>query len=238
MPKPNVATAGHTAAPNPNSPTGGHQRPPSDFRGTAKAANDNAAAKSAPAIIVFGLDPSGKAKAATFPPIRLSWPPKLAGLMQLRALKIDNPELAQIAAQLTVGKIYASGHGFVPQVRTAIFDQLLQFADPVPPPGLPATWDDIDVGHMVIARDEPAFGWWEAIVIAKDGDMLTLRFRDYPKQAPVVLHRATLALLKPTAVYRYRNGSGREIGPEHLPQPCLLEISREHQDRTHTHAQR
>jgi hypothetical protein len=51
----------------------------------------------------------------------------------------------------------------------------------------------------VIARDELAEGWWEAIVIAKDGDMLTLRFRDY-KQAPVVLHRATLALLKPTAV--------------------------------------
>jgi hypothetical protein len=64
---------------------------------------------------------------------------------------------------------------------------------------LPATWDDIDVGHLVIARDELAEGWWEAVVIARDGDMLTLRFRDYPKQAPVVLHRATLALLKPTA---------------------------------------
>jgi hypothetical protein len=84
-------------------------------------------------------------------------------------------------------------------VRTDIYERLVQFADPAPAPGLPATWDDIDVGHMVIARDEPAFGWWEAIVIAKDGDMLTLRFRDYPKQAPVVLHRATLALLKPTA---------------------------------------
>ena len=117
--------------------------------------------------------------------------------MQLRVLKIDSPELAQFAAQLPVGKIYASGHGFVPLVRSAIYDQLLQFADPVPPPGLPATWDDIDVGHMVIARDEPAFGWWEAI--AKDGDMLTVRFRDYPKQAPLVLHRATFALLKPTA---------------------------------------
>ena len=36
-------------------------------------------------------------------------------------------------------------------------------------------------------------------IVFKEGDMLTLRFRDYPKQAPVVLHRATLALLKPTA---------------------------------------
>jgi hypothetical protein len=65
--------------------------------------------------------------------------------MQLRVLKIDSPELTQFAAQLAVGKIYASGHGFVPQVRTAIYDRLSQFADPAPAPGLPATWDDIDV---------------------------------------------------------------------------------------------
>ena len=96
-----------------------------------------------------------------------------------------------------VGKIYASGHGFVPPVRTAIYARLLQFADPAP--GLPATWDDIDVGHLVIARDEPNAGWWEAIVTATDGDMLTVRWRDYPKQVPAVLHRTALALLKPTA---------------------------------------
>jgi hypothetical protein len=160
-----------------------------------KAAN----ADTAPAIIVFGLDSSGKAKAATFAAHQIDLATKAAGLMQLRALKIDSPKLAQFAAQLPVGKIYASGHGFVPLVRTAVYDRLLQFADPAPPPGLPATWDDIDVGHLVIARDELAEGWWEAIVIAREGDMLTLRFRDYPKQAPVVLHRAALALLKPIA---------------------------------------
>jgi hypothetical protein len=156
-------------------------------------------ADAALAIIVFGLDPTGKSKAATFPAHQVDLATKAAGLMQLRVLKIDSPELTQFAAQLAVGKIYASGHGFVPLVRTAIYDQLLQFADPAPAPGLPATWDDIDVGHLVIARDDLASGWWEAIVIAKDGDMLTVKFRDYPKQAPVVLHRATLALLKPTA---------------------------------------
>ena len=195
MPKPNLATAGQTAAPNPKSPTGGHQRPPSDSKGPVEAGT----ADSAPAIIVFGLDPTGKPKAATFPAQQVDLASKAARLMQLRLLKIDNPELAQFVAQLPVGKIYASGHGFVPQVRTAIYDRLLQFADPAPAPGLPATWDDIDVGHLVIARDELAAGWWEAIVIAKDGDMLTLRFRDYPKQAPAVLHRAALALLRPTA---------------------------------------
>src|SRR5450759_4762791 len=195
MPKPNLATAGQTATANSKSPTGGHQRPPLNSRGTVEAAN----ADTAPAIIVFGLDPTGKSKAATFPAHQVELATKAASLMQLRLLKIDSPELTQFAAQLPVGKIYASGHGFVPQVRTDIYERLVQFADPAPAPGLPATWDDIDVGHMVIARDEPAFGWWEAIVIAKDGDMLTLKWRDYPKQAPAVLHRAALALLRPTA---------------------------------------
>jgi hypothetical protein len=195
MPRLNHAKVGQTAAPNSKSPTGG-QRPPSDSRGTVEAGN----ADTAPGIIVFGLDPTGKQpKAATFPAHQADLATKAAGLMQLRLLKIDSPELAQFAAQLPVGKIYASGHGFVPQVRTAIYDRLVQFADPAPAPGLPATWDDIDVGHLVIARDELAAGWWEAIVIARDGDMLTVKWRDYPKQAPAVLHRAALALLKPTA---------------------------------------
>jgi len=174
MPKPNLATAGQTATANSKSPTGGQQRPPSDSRGPVEAGNADAA----PAIIVFGLDPTGKSKAATFSAQQVALASKAAGLMQLRILKVDSPELTQFATQLPVGKIYASGHGFVPQVRTAIYDRLLQFADPAPAPGLPATWDAIDVGHLVIARDDLAAGWWEAVVVAKDGDMLTLRWRD------------------------------------------------------------
>ena len=156
MSKSNLATAGQTVTPNSKSPTGGHQRPPSDSRDPVEAGNADAA----PAIIVFGLDPTGKSKAATFPAQQVDLASKAARLMQLRLLKIDNPELAQFVAQLPVGKIYASGHGFVPQVRTDIYERLVQFADPAPAPGLPATWDDIDVGLLVSARDELAAGWW------------------------------------------------------------------------------
>src|SRR5665647_1082862 len=140
MSKSNPATAGQTATANSKSPTGGHQRPPSDSRGTVQAGN----ADTAPAIIVFGLDPTGKPKAATFPAHQVDLASKAASLMQLRVLKIDSPELAEFAAQLPVGKIYASGHGFVPSVRTAIYDRLLRFVDPAPASGLPRSWDDID----------------------------------------------------------------------------------------------
>jgi hypothetical protein len=193
MPKPHHATAGHSATPNSKPPTGGHQRPPSDSRGTVEAGD----ADSAPAIIVFGANATGKPTAATFPADQADLATKAAGLMQLRVLKVDRPELAQFAAQLPVGKIYASGHGFVPPVRPYLYDRLNQLADPKPAPGLPRTWDDIDVGHLVLALDEPCNGWWEAIVLARDGDMLTLKWRDYPNEGSAgIRHRAAVALLK------------------------------------------
>src|ERR1039458_4122633 len=133
MSKSNLATAGQTATANSKSPTGDHQRPPSDSKGPVEAGTTD----TAPAIIVFGLDPTGKPKAATFPVQQVDLASKAAGLMQLRVLKVDSPELAQFAAQLPVGKIYASGHGFVPSVLTPIYDRLLHFADPSPAPGRP-----------------------------------------------------------------------------------------------------
>jgi hypothetical protein len=62
-------------------------------------------------------------------------------------------------------------------------------------PDLPISWDDIGVGHLVIAHENAIEGWWEAIVLARDGDMLTLKWRDYPQQANVVRHLGAVALL-------------------------------------------
>jgi hypothetical protein len=60
-------------------------------------------------------------------------------------------------------------------------------------------WDGIEVGHLVIAQENMIDGWQEAIVIATDNDMLTLKWRDYPKVLPVTRHRTAVAVVKPTA---------------------------------------
>src|SRR5437763_829296 len=65
---------------------------------------------------------------------------------------------------------------------------------PVPNP-LPKTWADIKVGSLVIAEEGLEFGWWHAVVIRVDGDILTLKFRDYPKEAAVKRNRKDIALL-------------------------------------------
>ena len=53
------------------------------------------------------------------------------------------------------------------------------------------------VGHLVIAQANAEDGWWEAVVIAREGDMLTMRWRDFPGYPKFVQHRTAVALLKP-----------------------------------------
>jgi hypothetical protein len=65
-------------------------------------------------------------------------------------------------------------------------------------PGLPKDWDQIDVGDLVLAQEaDPEDGWWEAIVAEKNGDMVTLRWRHYPRLRRVLRHRLNLARLCP-----------------------------------------
>ena len=61
--------------------------------------------------------------------------------------------------------------------------------------GLPKSWDEIAPGHLVVAQEALDNGWWEAIVLDRNGDMLTLRFRDYPKLPKFARHRAAVALI-------------------------------------------
>ena len=49
---------------------------------------------------------------------------------------------------------------------------------------LPKDWDEIDINHLVLAKDEgPWRAWWEAIPIEKAGDRFKLRWRDYDQRA-------------------------------------------------------
>ena len=62
------------------------------------------------------------------------------------------------------------------------------------------TWDEIAPGHLVIAREALEIGWWEAVVIERNGDLGhgrgTATIREYP---PMVRHRSAIALISPAA---------------------------------------
>ena len=168
----------------------------------------------APDLIVLGRDEAGKPQAARFPASQSDLATKAAKAMNLVVGKADGTALAELAEKLPTGRLYATGRGFVPPVRRNLYDMIVEqlklAGQPVPREaeqanaeqpvaGLPTSWDDIAVGHLVIAHESAIEGWWEAIVLARDGDMLTLKWRDY-QQPNVVRHAGSVALLKPGPV--------------------------------------
>jgi hypothetical protein len=167
-------------------------------------------------LIVLGRDEAGKPRAARFPTGHDNLVAQAAKAMNLAVCKADGDVLAELAQKLPSGRLYATGRGFVPPVGRSLYDRLVeqlrlagqqvpgedaaQSGADQPAPSLPATWDDVAVGHLVIAYEDAINGWWEAIVLARDGDMLTLKWRDYPWQPNVRRHAGAVALLKPGPV--------------------------------------
>jgi hypothetical protein len=63
--------------------------------------------------------------------------------------------------------------------------------------GLPRSWDSVDVGSVVLIEESAADGWWPSTVLERDGEILTLRFRDYPRQPKFQRHISQVALINP-----------------------------------------
>jgi hypothetical protein len=180
-------------------------------------------------VVLFGLDETGKPRAARFSGEHTDLAAKAAGLMNLIICCVNSAELTTIAQRLPAGRIHANGRGLVPNVRQDLYDKLIEATRPAtntgsdnhtgkpgasptdtsaptldapsPAPsvaqGYPRDWDDISVGHLVIAQTNAEDGWWEAIVTDRAGDSLTMRWRDFPGYPKFVQHRTAVALLKP-----------------------------------------
>jgi hypothetical protein len=64
----------------------------------------------------------------------------------------------------------------------------------------PSDWREIDIGHLVLAKDQGRWrSWWEAVPIEKAGDEITLRWRDEAELPPFTRSRFDLALICPDA---------------------------------------
>jgi hypothetical protein len=169
---------------------------------------DNGAAT----LIVLGYDDEQKPRGARFVDAKPDLVAKAAELMDLKVYSTSNPDVAAIAKKLPLGRLYANGRGFVPNIRETLYSAVIvalarkpQAAlspetdkDSLPVArGLPLTWDEIAPGHLVIAQESLDHGWWEAIVLDRKDDVFTLRFRDFPNLPRFVRHRSAIALMNP-----------------------------------------
>ena len=115
----------------------------------------------AQAVIVIGFDEKSKPRAARFAASHAALATKAAGLMGLTVCPIT-PAVAELSKKLPGGRIYANGKGFVPNIRKNLFEKIVGAAgvtlppaaptNLTPPTSLPSSWDDIDVGKIVLAR--------------------------------------------------------------------------------------
>ena len=166
-----------------------------------------------PVILVFGVDENDKPRAARFQGASPDLVAKAAQLMNLKVCEASSPELSELAQKLPAGRLYAAGKGFVPFVKKDLYAELVAATGGDPTNrsdaarsndqrpfvhGLPRSWEDIAVGHLVLGQaDSAEDGWWEVIVLKIEGDMLTVRVRDYPKESTYRRHRNAVALLRP-----------------------------------------
>ena len=147
-------------------------------------------------VVLFGTDEHGKPRAARFEGVSPDLIKKAAAAMNLQILRPQSASQTELANKLPIGRIHANGTGSVPPVRTGLFAELqLAAGQAYPEAGLPRDWDSIEAGQLVIAQENLAEGLWEAIVIAVDNDMLTFKWRDYPKLPPMSRHRTAVALM-------------------------------------------
>ena len=107
----------------------------------------------------------------------------------MKVYEASPPEVAEFAKKLPLGRLYANGRGFVPNIRQSLYSDLVvalglepQAAlskngdkDGLPAArGLPSSWNEIAAGHLVIAQESLEYGWWEAIVLERKGETARL----------------------------------------------------------------
>ena len=96
---------------------------------TQKAMHSHSNSKAAAhPVVLFGVDRHGKPTAARFPEGQARLAAKAAKQLDLRVLPVATTAVAELAATLPVGRIHASGKGFVPNVRGDIYAKLLAAA--------------------------------------------------------------------------------------------------------------
>ena len=189
-------------------------------------------------LVLFGIDNRGKPKGARFGKEHASLAMKAATQLQLNVLASNDPKVAEIAARLPVGRVHATGRTFVPFIRRDLYDKLLAAAanghahsassssgssgasGSTPggsAPHLPRNWQEIGIGDLVVANQDRWEGSYEAIVVEQNGDMFTLRWRDYPRERRIVRHRFRLGLLYPGPRPTAENGKSAKASahPKH-----------------------
>jgi hypothetical protein len=111
-------------------------------------------------------------------------------------------------------------------------------------------WAALTVNMVVLAPEYTdqgtPEGWWEAVIVAIHGDVMTLRFRDYPRQSLKRRKRDEIAIMYPRRCGFDELGRPpgrpsflsrrRQLTPTGPASPCKR-WQYDHQNRAHSRAE-
>ena len=78
-----------------------------------------------PPLIVLGFDDQQKPRGAKFIDAKPNLVTKAADLMGFKVYDASSPEVAEYAKKLPLGRLYANGRGFVPNIRQSLYSDLV-----------------------------------------------------------------------------------------------------------------
>src|SRR5215210_1782180 len=127
------------------------------------------------------------------------------GLAAVKASTEAKADLAHRPADFSVDGVPANTNA-LNEPNGAASDQAKASEPAAPPPAptptvshRPRTWDEIGIGSLVLATIGVEDGWWESVVLGVNGEMFTLKWRDFPGMRTFVRRRSELALLPVSA---------------------------------------
>jgi hypothetical protein len=83
-----------------------------------------AATAASPTLIVLGFDDQQKPRGARFVDAKPDLVTKVADLLGFKVYEASSEDVAEIAKKLPLGRLYANGRGFVPNVRQSLYSSL------------------------------------------------------------------------------------------------------------------
>jgi hypothetical protein len=95
-------------------------------KGAVTKSSPAAGTAASPPLIVLGFDDQQKPRGARFVDARLDLVTKAADAMGFKVYEASSEDVAEAAKKLPLGRLYANGRGFVPNVRQDLYSDLVR----------------------------------------------------------------------------------------------------------------
>jgi hypothetical protein len=134
------------------------------------------------ALVLFGVGEDGTPRAARFVDENQDLIERAAQAMGLRLGVATEAKHFKVVSELPVGRIHATGKTAVPDIPHDLYRKLVALvggeAGPIST-SFAQNWEELGPNHLVVAQESVEHGWWSAVIVKRDGDNFTLKWRDH-----------------------------------------------------------